>query len=259
MPLGTVAVVIATDEAKQFVSTASRRRGKGLIASCCRDHNIPDSLGGLQPSRHRSSQAIALVSVLWASPRRNDKRLASARQISETLVGLRLQSIVGWHAFLERMAMTKSLWIRGFTAALLVGFVVSLALAKGSKQGEVPAPSSNTALAAQPGEESAVFSGGCFWGVQAVFQHVKGVISATSGYSGGAASTAQYEEVSTGQTGHAESVKVVYDPSQVSYGQLLHVFFLMARHPTQLDRQGPDEGRASTGRWSSSPLRSSNG
>ena len=138
--------------------------------------------------------------------------------------------------------MTKSLWIRGFTAALLVGFAVSLALAKGSKQGEVPAPSSNTALAAQPSEESVVFAGGCFWGVQAVFQHVKGVISATSGYSGGAASTAQYEEVSTGQTGHAESVKVIYDPSQVTYGQLLHVFFSVAHDPTELNRQGPDDG-----------------
>jgi peptide-methionine (S)-S-oxide reductase len=140
------------------------------------------------------------------------------------------------------MAMAKSLWIRGFTAALLIAFAVSVALAKGSKQGEVPAPSSNTALAAQPGEESVVFSGGCFWGVQAVFQHVKGVTSATSGYSGGAASTAQYEEVSTGQTGHAESVKVVFDPSQVTYGQLLHIFFSVAHDPTQRDRQGPDEG-----------------
>jgi peptide-methionine (S)-S-oxide reductase len=85
-------------------------------------------------------------------------------------------------------------------------------------------------------------AGGCFWGVQAVFQHLKGVISATSGYSGGAAKTAQYELVSTGETGHAESVEIVYDPAQITYGQLLRVFFSVVHDPTQLNRQGPDEG-----------------
>jgi peptide-methionine (S)-S-oxide reductase len=87
-----------------------------------------------------------------------------------------------------------------------------------------------------------VLSGGCFWGIQAVFEHVKGVSSVTAGYSGGQASTAQYETVSTGRTGHAESVRIVYDPSQVSYGQLLKVFFSVAHDPTELNRQGPDEG-----------------
>jgi peptide-methionine (S)-S-oxide reductase len=87
-----------------------------------------------------------------------------------------------------------------------------------------------------------VFSGGCFWGVQAVFQHVKGVKSATSGYTGGEASTAHYETVSTGETGHAESVEVKYDPSKVTYGELLRVFFSVAHDPTELNRQGPDEG-----------------
>src|SRR5678809_1677046 len=81
-----------------------------------------------------------------------------------------------------------------------------------------------------------------FWGIQAVFQHVKGVISATSGYSGGEAKTAQYEIVSTGETGHAESVKITYDPSQITYGELLRVFFSVAHDPTQLNRQGPDDG-----------------
>jgi peptide-methionine (S)-S-oxide reductase len=85
-------------------------------------------------------------------------------------------------------------------------------------------------------------AGGCFWGIQAVFQHVRGVISATSGYSGGEAKTAEYEVVSTGETGHAESVKIVYDPSKITYGQLLRVFFSVAHDPTQLNRQGPDEG-----------------
>jgi peptide-methionine (S)-S-oxide reductase len=138
--------------------------------------------------------------------------------------------------------MTKSLWVRGLTAALLVSVAVSLALAKGSKANPIPAPSADATLAAKPGEESVVFSGGCFWGVQAVFQHVKGVKGAVSGYSGGEEKTAHYEMVSTGETGHAESVKVIYDPSQVTYGQLLHVFFSVAHDPTELNRQGPDDG-----------------
>ena len=90
--------------------------------------------------------------------------------------------------------------------------------------------------------ETAVFAGGCFWGVDAVFKHVKGVISTTSGYAGGSADTAQYERVSQGDTGHAESVRVVFDPAKVSYQQLLQVFFAVAHNPTQLNYQGPDEG-----------------
>ena len=90
--------------------------------------------------------------------------------------------------------------------------------------------------------DSAVFSGGCFWGIQAVFQHVKGVISATSGYSGGWIQHPSYEDVSSGRTGHAESVKVVFDPAVVSYGTLLRVFFSVAHDPTELNRQGPDVG-----------------
>ena len=106
----------------------------------------------------------------------------------------------------------------------------------------VPSPAADEAKAAAPGKQTAVIAGGCFWGIQAVFQHVKGVVSATSGYSGGAAKTAEYETVSTGETGHAESVQIVYDPSQVTYGELLRVFFSVAHDPTQLNRQGPDSG-----------------
>jgi peptide-methionine (S)-S-oxide reductase len=104
----------------------------------------------------------------------------------------------------------------------------------------IPAP----ALDEKPssGLEKAVFAGGCFWGVQGVFQHVKGVTNAVSGYSGGDAAHAQYETVSTGTTGHAESVEVTYDPAQVTYGQLLHVFFSVAHNPTELNYQGPDHG-----------------
>ncbi|MEP6991199.1 MAG: peptide-methionine (S)-S-oxide reductase MsrA [bacterium] len=90
--------------------------------------------------------------------------------------------------------------------------------------------------------DTVVFAGGCFWGVQAVFQHVNGVVSATSGYAGGKANRPSYEDVSTGTTGHAESVRVVYDPTKVSYGKLLDVFFTVAHDPTQLNRQGPDHG-----------------
>src|ERR1700690_2374889 len=102
-----------------------------------------------------------------------------------------------------------------------------------------PAAAADSPLAASKSERTAVFAGGCFWGIQAVFQHVKGVISATSGYSGGSAKTAAYEVVSTGETGHAESVKVIYDASRITYGQLLRVFFSVAHDPPHLNRQGP--------------------
>ena len=106
----------------------------------------------------------------------------------------------------------------------------------------LPDPAVDAPLAAGQGSQTAVLAGGCFWGVEGVFQHVKGVVDVTSGYSGGQASTAQYETVSTGRTGHAESVKITYDPSRISYGQLLKVYFSVAHDPTELNRQGPDEG-----------------
>jgi peptide-methionine (S)-S-oxide reductase len=105
----------------------------------------------------------------------------------------------------------------------------------------LPDPQVDAPLAAN-GDGTAVIAGGCFWGIQAVFQHVKGVKTAVSGYSGGTASTAEYELVGTGRTGHAESVRITYDPSQISYGQLLKIFFSVAHDPTELNRQGPDDG-----------------
>jgi peptide-methionine (S)-S-oxide reductase len=122
---------------------------------------------------------------------------------------------------------------------ILVGVIACNA---GERAVTIPSPTVDAALATAKSEQTAVISGGCFWGIQAVFQHVRGVISATSGYSGGAANTAQYERVSDGDTGHAESVKIVYDPSQITYGQLLRVFFSVAHDPTELNRQGPDTG-----------------
>ena len=92
------------------------------------------------------------------------------------------------------------------------------------------------------GTETLILAGGCFWGVQGVFQHVRGVVSAVSGYDGGAASTAQYEVVSTGTTGHAESVRITYDPHVITYGRLLQIFFSVTTDPTQLNQQYPDEG-----------------
>jgi len=115
-------------------------------------------------------------------------------------------------------------------------------IAGGEKAKALPNPAVDELLAAGKTTQEVVVAGGCFWGIQAVFQHVKGVIRATSGYSGGAAATAHYELVGTGQTGHAESVKILYDPSQITYGQLLRIFFSVALDPTELNRQGPDVG-----------------
>ena len=106
----------------------------------------------------------------------------------------------------------------------------------------LPPPKTDALLAATSGKQTAVFAGGCFWGTQAVFERVKGVITATAGYSGGSASTATYDQVTTETTGHAESVEVVYDPSRLTYGQLLRIFFSVVHDPTQLNRQGPDVG-----------------
>jgi peptide-methionine (S)-S-oxide reductase len=106
----------------------------------------------------------------------------------------------------------------------------------------VPNPTIDEVLATAKGERVAVLAGGCFWGVEAVFEHVKGVKDVVSGYAGGNRSEADYYTVSSGRTGHAESVQIVYDPSQITLGQLLKVFFSVAHDPTQLNRQGPDEG-----------------
>jgi len=109
--------------------------------------------------------------------------------------------------------------------------------------GQIPAYAGDSSPApATTDKQTAVLAGGCFWGVDAVFKHVKGVKSVVSGYSGGDASTANYETVSSGTTGHAESVKITYDPSQVRYADLLRVFFSVATDPTELNRQGPDTG-----------------
>src|SRR5438477_3424162 len=123
-----------------------------------------------------------------------------------------------------------------------LSLVLMLLVAGCSQARTIPDPAVDTPLAKASSQETIVFAGGCFWGVQAVFEHVKGVKSATAGYAGGEKRTAEYELVSTGDTGHAESVQVIYDPSQVTLGQLLKVFFSVAHDPTELNRQGPDSG-----------------
>ena len=137
--------------------------------------------------------------------------------------------------------MARSISIRSaFSAAILV-----LALggsAEAQDRSPIPAPAEDLPLASAHGKATAVFAGGCYWGVQSVFERLKGVTSTTAGYSGGSAFTATPEQVATETTGHAESVKVVYDPSKITYGTLLQIFFSVAHDPTQLNRQGPDVG-----------------
>jgi peptide-methionine (S)-S-oxide reductase len=119
----------------------------------------------------------------------------------------------------------------------LVGFLGAVALAATPLRAQ---PAAATGAAAT--RDTIVFAGGCFWGVQAVFARVRGVVSSISGYAGGKVARPSYEEVSTGTTGHAESVQVIYDPAKVAFGQLLEVFFSVAHDPTELNRQGPDQG-----------------
>jgi peptide-methionine (S)-S-oxide reductase len=144
----------------------------------------------------------------------------------------------------KRQTGTARNWIGstlGACALAAGGFALCQVPAKAAEDAVViPAPAMDEH--AGSGTETAVFAGGCFWGVQGVFQHVKGVDSAVSGYTGGSADTATYETVGSGRTGHAESVKITYEPSKITYGQLLQVYFSVAHNPTQLNYQGPDYG-----------------
>ncbi len=125
---------------------------------------------------------------------------------------------------------------------VLVGVAMAACSSIAASATSIPDPAVDAPLASAKGEQTAVLAGGCFWGVEAVFEHVKGVSDVKSGYSGGSRETAQYQKVGTGETGHAESVKINYDPAQITYGQLLKVFFSVAHDPTELNRQGPDTG-----------------
>ncbi|RYD53836.1 MAG: peptide-methionine (S)-S-oxide reductase [Sphingomonadales bacterium] len=127
-------------------------------------------------------------------------------------------------------------------AAALIGTALFLVPASPAAERAVAIPAPAQDVTGVKGQQVAVLAGGCFWGMEAVFQSVKGVTSVTSGYAGGTKATATYEQVSTERTGHAEAIRVVYDPRKVSYGTLLRIYFSVAHDPTQLNRQGPDSG-----------------
>ncbi|MCF4995904.1 peptide-methionine (S)-S-oxide reductase MsrA [Pseudomonas syringae] len=138
---------------------------------------------------------------------------------------------------------TFKTWRRVLLGVAMLGIIGQCwAFSLGGAEDAVVIPPPTLDEITQAHTETAVFAGGCFWGVQGVFQHVKGVQNAVSGYAGGAASTAEYGRVSEGNTGHAESVQVTFDPRQVSYGSLLQIYFSVAHNPTELNRQGPDSG-----------------
>ncbi|UUZ78548.1 peptide-methionine (S)-S-oxide reductase MsrA [Polaromonas sp. P1(28)-13] len=136
--------------------------------------------------------------------------------------------------------MRKPLLTAG--AVILSVWALLGASAAAEKAVKLPAPALDMPTGIENARETAVFAGGCFWGVQAVFQHTQGVLNAVSGYAGGQRETANYASTGTGRTGHAESVQITYDPKQISYGKLLQIYFSVAHDPTQLNRQGPDYG-----------------
>ncbi len=142
------------------------------------------------------------------------------------------------------MKINKTLFSIGAVTLAALGFMGGGMGAFAAEENAVklPAPAVDTPVATQAARETAVFAGGCFWGVQGVFQHTKGVLNAVSGYAGGDKSTASYDVVGSGRTGHAESVQITYDPKQISYGKLLQIYFSVAHDPTTLNRQGPDSG-----------------
>ncbi|SAK67821.1 methionine sulfoxide reductase A [Caballeronia temeraria] len=141
------------------------------------------------------------------------------------------------------MFKTTSMTFKAASVAILFAGAFALQRVAHSSEAAVKIPPpAHDETAGAVHTETAVFSGGCFWGVQGVFQHVRGVKEVMSGYTGGAANTAQYDRVSEGDTGHAESVRITYDPAQVSYGRLLQIFFSVAHDPTELNYQGPDHG-----------------
>ncbi|WP_449420264.1 peptide-methionine (S)-S-oxide reductase MsrA [Phormidium nigroviride] len=134
--------------------------------------------------------------------------------------------------------LTLSRYLVGSLSIILL----TAALAGRASQTRIPDPAADISISMAKGKQTAVFAGGCFWGVEAVFEHLKGVSVVVSGYSGGNEATANYELVSAGESEHAEAVEITYDPSQISYGQLLKIYFAVAHDPTELNRQGPDEG-----------------
>ena len=146
----------------------------------------------------------------------------------------------------SRSNHAKSAVLAALSGLVVLGVVVAFpALSDAKRPAEaaaLPAPATDNPTPANTNLETAILSGGCFWGVQGVFEHVRGVREVVAGYAGGAKATASYEMVSTGLTGHAESVQITFDPRQISYGEILHIFFSVATDPTQVNQQYPDHG-----------------
>ncbi|MEH2246722.1 peptide-methionine (S)-S-oxide reductase MsrA [Nostoc sp.] len=137
----------------------------------------------------------------------------------------------------------RSFPLKGYLlVSLSIISLISVLLVRGTSRVILPNPATDILNSPAREKQTVVLAGGCFWGMEAVFEHLKGVSDVVSGFSGGSAATADYKVVSSGLTGHAESVKITYDPSQISYGQLLKIYFFVAHDPTQLNRQGPDSG-----------------
>jgi len=140
------------------------------------------------------------------------------------------------------MLSWQAVTVAAIAALILGGSALRSSLLSAESGRAIPPPTLDQPAQQPADHETAVFAGGCFWGIQAVFQHTKGVTNAVSGYAGGEKATAEYEKVGSGSTRHAESVKVIFDPKKISYGRLLQIYFSVAHDPTQLNRQGPDRG-----------------
>lgn len=140
------------------------------------------------------------------------------------------------------MSIRSFILSRYLVQSLSIISLTAVALTYAASRAPLPAPATDISTSTTKGQQTAVLAGGCFWGMEAVFEHLKGVSNVVSGFSGDSAANANYETVSSGNTGHAEAVKITYDPSQISYSQLLKVYFLVAHDPTELNRQGPDVG-----------------
>ena len=153
-----------------------------------------------------------------------------------------MQPSVKVRVFRSRAILAAALTAVGLAATVFLVRGPVTPSASGTTTSAIPAPTVDEPSTGRPRPETAVLAGGCFWGVQGVYQHVKGVSAAQSGYAGGTSATADYETVGTGTTGHAESVRITYDPTQVTYGQLLRIFFAVVQDPTELNYQGPDVG-----------------
>src|SRR5271163_453907 len=256
-PLPSIPWHRAQCRSNNFLPAAASPRGDFFAAGVCPGQATVSSPEPSTPPKTKSTSLFTRTSVPIGGSRKNPGQWQGRVPLAFQPVNCNPQRKVGeghpmwyekrivyWNVICG-VSIMRALLI---AAAICAGIgVLAWATAKpndgrANAKAAFPKPAVDVPLAAAKAQETAVLSGGCFWGIQAMFQHVKGVVSATSGYSGGAAGTAHYEEVSSGETGHAESVRIVFDSSQISYGQILMIFFSVGHNPTELNRQGPDYG-----------------